>query len=124
MKKITFLAAVFTLIISIQSVAQQPAPVERDFDRFEHRDEARTMQRHKMARKNRAFKRAKMRKRADRRQMRAMRKVARADGLMSPRERAVIKRERRKMSRNNKRALKRRAVRRNQRLRHAPGLHH
>lgn len=108
MKKITLIFTVFVLILSTQSYAQIANSESQPVDRIEYDDQTRDAQKAKKLRRKKAHKHAKQRKRTQKRQIKAMRRVARADGNVSPREKAVIKEERRKMKRKNKhRAIQR-----------------
>ena len=122
MKKITVLLAAFVLMIGVQSYAQEVLPAERNTDQIQYDNDVRDVKRARKGERKRALRRAKHRKKANQRQMRSMRRVARADGVVSQREKAVIRQERRKMKRQNKRALKRRGHLRRQGIHRAPDV--
>jgi len=122
MKKITLLLTAFVLLIAVQSYAQEVLPAERNTDQIQYNDDVRDFKKARKGERKRAFKRAKLRKKANKRQLRAMRRVAKADGVVSPKEKAVIKQERRKMRRQSKRAVKRKAHQRRQRIERTPDI--
>ncbi|MEM9545656.1 MAG: hypothetical protein AAGA77_06770 [Bacteroidota bacterium] len=115
MKKITLLLTAFVLIIAIQSHAQEGLPTKRSTGVLEYDDSVRALNRTRKGNRHRALRRANVQRKATHRQLRSMRRVARADGTISRRERSIIRQERRQLKRRNKRALKRRAIQRNQR---------
>ncbi|MDF1697296.1 MAG: hypothetical protein P1U56_15745 [Saprospiraceae bacterium] len=109
MKKITIILSVFIFSLSISSYGQETIPLNQGQEQLDRRDGTKEVQRTNKATRKRAHKRAKQRHRANKRQVRAMRRVAKADGNISPKERAVIRSEKRKMKRKGKRrAIKRR----------------
>ena len=110
MKKITLILSVFILILSSQSNAQEAVPAPQMPEQVEQ-NEVRNKAHHKrMSKKRRAHKREVQRRKAQHRKMRSMNRVARADGKVTQRERAVMRAERRKMQKRNKRrAIERRS---------------
>jgi len=111
MKKITLILSVFILILSVQSYAQEAIP-HTNMDQIEYDDERNDNPQVNRKKRKRAHKQIKQRKRANKQQMRAMRRVAKADGKVSPEEKRVIKQERRKMKRKSARNFKRKKMRR------------
>ncbi len=120
MKKITIILSAFILILSVQSYAQEATPLTKSVDPVEYNDEIKDVKKVRKVKRKREHKRIKQRKRANKRQIKAMRKVARADGDISPQERAVIKKEKRKMKRKARRDFKRKEVKRKERRDQSP----
>lgn len=120
MKKITLILTVFILILSAQSYAQEVSPQPQSVDQVEYDDEQRDAQRAKKGKRKRAHKHAKQRKRANKRQLKAMRKVAKADGVVTPKEKKVMRAEKRKMKRKGKR----RAIERRKNIKRTSKIEH
>ena len=112
MKKITLILTVFILILSTQSYAQEATPPQRNVDQVEYDYDKRDFKKAKKGNKKRGHKHAKQRKRENNRQLKAMRKVAKADGTVTPNEKKVIRSEKRKMKRKGKRRAHERKERR------------
>lgn len=121
MNKITLFLTAFVLFVAVQSNAQEGLPAERNSDLLEYNDDARNIRRARKGNRQRALRRSNMRRQVHQRQLRSMRRVARADGTISPRERSVIRQERRQLKRRNRRAIKRRSIQRNRRFNTIPG---
>lgn len=103
MKKITLILTVFIFILSAQSYAQEVSPELRSVDQVDYDNDNRDIERAKKGKKNKAHKKGQHIKRAEKRKLRAMRKVAKADGEVTPNEKKMIRSEKRKMKRNGKR---------------------
>jgi lipopolysaccharide export LptBFGC system permease protein LptF len=111
MKKITLILAAFIFILSAQSYAQEASPQQQSIDQVEYNDEKRDVKKEgkregkriKKGKKNKAHKHAKQRRQADKKQIKAMRKVAKADGAITPNEKKVIRAEKRNMKKRDKR---------------------
>ena len=113
MKKITLILTVFILVLSIQSYAQETSPLTKSVDQVEYNDEKKEIKKAKKVKRKRAHKHAKHKRKAQKQHVKSMRKVAKADGVISPEEKAVIKKERKKMKRKErKRNFKRKEIRR------------
>ena len=116
MKKIIAILPVFIFFLSISSYAQVVVPSDQQPEHLEHYDNRGDFQKPNAVKRKRTQQRLRHRYRAHKRQMRAMRRVARADGQITQRERAVMRSEKRKM----KRKAKRRAIERRQNRTQAP----
>ena len=116
MKKITLILTAFLLIIGVQSYAQEVIPAERGTERIGHDDQVKDARKARKFHRKRGLKRAKLRKKANRRQLRSMRRVANADGRVTRGEKAAIRQEKRRMRRDMKRSMKKRKVKRRHRM--------
>ena len=116
MKKIIAILSVFIFFLSFSAYGQEVAPSHTHPEHLEHYDHGEDFQRPNAVKRKRTKQRIRRRHRANKMQMRAMRRVARADGQITPRERQVMRSEKRKM----KRMGKRRAIQRRQNRTQAP----
>lgn len=99
MKKAILLIAVFTMIFRMESQAQiNTAPhVDGQIYSAERDDISRIDRGEKLARKKQWKKRNKAIKKANKIRLKSMKKVAKADGVVTPAEKATIRNEKRKM---------------------------
>lgn len=114
MKKITLILSVFILILSTQSYAQEATPLTKSVDQIEYDDQHNDKPLVKREKRKRAHKQVKQRKRAQKSKLRAMRRVAKADGVVTPQEKRVIRKEKRKMKHKAVRTHKRNKMKKTQ----------
>lgn len=97
MKKITLILTLFILILTVQSYAQEVSPQTNNVDQIEYNSEKREIKRENKGNRKHTHMRNKHRKKVHKQHVKSMRNVAKADGKVTPEEKATIKRERKKM---------------------------
>jgi len=103
MKKVILLIAVFMMTIGFTSEAQV---FQSEVLQAEQLDDRRIEKNEKASKRNRK-KHVKAKRKAQKRILKSMRKVANADGIVTPGEKALIKKEKIRMTRNANRKAKR-----------------